>query len=121
MEPFKISQKFTHNDYLNIDIHNSAFDDIYVNEIVVDITLELELTSYSVELKAKSLDKVLLDYTADDDNFIIESLDKEKLKEYNIEFEYLNEISMQNSVCIYITGIDVDLIKKEISVKLNGI
>lgn len=121
METFKISQKFTHKDYLDINVYNTAFEDIYINEISVDISLELELTSYSVELKAKSLDKVLLDYTADDDNFIIESLDKEKLKEYKIEFEYLNEISMENSVSIYITGIDVDLIKKEISVKLNGI
>lgn len=120
METIKISEKFTSKDYLNIDIYNSAFESIDINEILVDASIQLEVLKYGIELKVESLDKVVLDYTADDDNFIIESYDSEKLKEFNIVFDYKNELGMSNSVCIYITGIDIDVVKKKITLEING-
>lgn len=116
MEKIKCKAKLTYkNDYLNVDLYNSSFEDIQFEEIIVDFTLSVIEVTNGVELELDTLNKIIAQYNTIDDN-IVDVLDEVKLKEFKVETEIGDD---QYAKGLKLTGISLDLIKKYVILKFN--
>lgn len=117
---FNFKVNFTRNkDYVNVDLYNSAFQYVDFNDIVVDFTLIVNPTKKGIEVELYSLDKLIIDYLAaqnDETDNMVENLTADKLKEYKISSEIGDDVSVKG---LRLDGISVDLIKKVIILKFN--
>lgn len=117
---FNFKVNFTRNkDYVNVDLYNSAFQYVDFNDIVVDFTLIVNPTKKGIEVELYSLDKLIIDYLAaqnDETDNMVENLTADKLKEYKISSEIGGDVSVKG---LRLDGISVDLIKKVIILKFN--
>lgn len=118
----KFIKKFNKKDYLNIDIINSAFDDIELISAEVHFTIQLNEfnggAGLSIELY--TVDKIVLEYkgyfeSSDEWKEITDNYESQELLDFNMSLDIGDDLIMG----IRLDELFIDVIKKDYILKFN--